>query len=193
MKYLKLFFWVLFIFYVWCSYAWAQDFSADIVSTADRKSFRAKIFVSQDKVRIETDGAVNIVRPDRNLVWAVIPEQKLYMELPLDSKNMVIGTTKIPNEETRELVGKDNIGGKTTSKYRVVYESGEKKETVYIWILEGLDIPVKTESADGSWKIEYKNILINKVSPKLFDIPSSYQKLSANSPNLPGVSSMSDK
>jgi hypothetical protein len=193
MKYSRLFFGFLSAFYILCASAFAQDFSADIISTAENKSFLGKIFSSQDKVRMEMSEAINIIRPDKGLIWMIMPKQKLYMEMPLDQKNMMVGTAKIPNEQTRELVGKENIDGKVVSKYKVVYDAGQKKETVYIWILEDLDIPVKTESADGSWKIEYKNIKKGEIPQHLFDIPSGYQKFSMNSPEMSDLGKMLDK
>jgi hypothetical protein len=192
MRSLKALFFV-FVFVFVCNHAFAQDFSADIISSANGQVFYGKIFTSGGKVRMEAQGAINIVRPDKKLVWVIMPEQRMYMEMPLDVKNMLVGSTKVANEQTRELVAKDNIDGKEVSKYKVVYDSGNKKETLYMWVLEESDIPIKTLSEDGSWSIEYKNVKIGNVSADLFSMPSGYEKLSMGSPDMSRLGKMLDK
>ncbi|MBU2227203.1 MAG: hypothetical protein KJ936_05970 [Proteobacteria bacterium] len=47
----------------------ARDFSADMVSTTKGGVVTGKIFVAEEKTRMETPQAITITRIDKNVVW----------------------------------------------------------------------------------------------------------------------------
>ena len=163
----------------------AQDFSADMVSTTKAGVFTGKIFVAKEKTRMETPQATTITRIDKNVVWILMPAQRMYMEQPLKPENVVATTDKMPGEIERKLVGKETVGGKRTDKYRIVYTTADKKETVLQWIAADSGLPIKSAAVDGSWTIEYKNLKTGKQPDSLFEIPTGYQKFSLGVPVMP--------
>ena len=163
----------------------AQDFSADMVSTTKAGVSTGKIFVAKEKTRMETLQTIIITRIDKNVVWILMPAQRMYMEQPLKPENVVATTDKMPGEIERKLVGKETVGGKRTDKYRIVYTTADKKETVFQWIAAESGLPVKSAAVDGSWTIEYKNLKTGKQPDTLFEIPTGYQKFSLGVPVMP--------
>jgi hypothetical protein len=163
----------------------AQDFSADMVSTTKAGVSTGKIFVAKEKTRMETPQTTIITRIDKNVVWILMPAQKMYMEQPLKPENVVATTDKMPGEIERKLVGKETIDGETTNKYKIVYVTADKKETIFQWIAADSGLPIKSAAVDGSWIIEYKNLKTGKQPDPLFEIPTGYQKFSLGVPVMP--------
>ena len=163
----------------------AQDFSADMVSTTKDGVFIGEIFVTKDKTRMEMPQAITITRMDKNIVWILMPEQKMYMEQPLKPENVPATSDKMPGEIERKLMGAETINGKTTNKYRIVYTVGNKKETIFQWITTASGFPIKSAAGDGSWAAEYKNLKTGKQLDSLFEIPAGYQKFEM--PSIPDL------
>lgn len=163
----------------------AQDFSADMVSTTKAGVSTGKIFVAKEKTRMETLQTIIITRIDKNVVWILMPAQRMYMEQPLKPENVVATTDKMPGEIERKLVGKETVGGKRTDKYRIVYTAADKKETIFQWIAADSGLPIKSAAVDGRWTIEYKNLKTGKQPDSLFEIPTGYQKFSLGVPVVP--------
>ena len=163
----------------------AQDFSADMVSTTKAGVSTGKIFVAKEKTRMETLQTIIITRIDKNVVWILMPAQRMYMEQPLKPENVVATTDKMPGEIERKLVGKETVGGKRTDKYRIVYTAADKKEAIFQWIAADSGFPIKSAAVDGRWTIEYKNLKTGKQPDSLFEIPTGYQKFSLGVPVMP--------
>ncbi|KPK39784.1 MAG: hypothetical protein AMJ78_07920 [Omnitrophica WOR_2 bacterium SM23_29] len=161
----------------------AVEFSADMIHTSQDGITKQKFFVSNDKSRVENQQGIAITRMDKNVMWMLMPEQKMYMEQPLDPRNVTAPSEKYPGEIERTLMGQEVIDGRITDKYRIVYTMGGIKTTVFQWFASDLGIPVKTASEDGSWSTEYKNIRIGSQPDSLFEIPAGYQKFSEQMPS----------
>ena len=156
---------------------YAADFSADIVNSTPEGSFTAKIYVSGDKSRVEMAEAITISRIDKKVVWVLMPQQRMYMEQPLDLHSTASTQEKMDGEIERKVEGNETVNGRNTTKYRVTFEVQERQESVFQWIDEASHIPVKTAAIDGSWSNEFKNIQSGPQNQELFEIPAEYQKM----------------
>ncbi|MDD4955190.1 MAG: hypothetical protein PHP17_04030 [Candidatus Omnitrophica bacterium] len=163
----------------------AQEFSADVSSNAGGQQIFGKIYNTPQKVRMEANGVTSIARIDKSIVWVLMPEQNKYMEVPMTASNVVAGSDKLPGEIERKLIGKETLDGKAVDKYRIVYTTGGKTESIFSWILPDSGIPAKTVAEDGSWQIEYRNINIASQPDSLFEVPSGYEKFA-----MPSVDEM---
>jgi hypothetical protein len=162
----------------------AADFSADMVSMGGGGTQRGKIFMSQDKIRMELPEAVTITRLDKKLIWILMPKDKMYMQQPLQPGNPVPSGEKMKGEIERKLLGKEMLDGRMTDKYQVTYQDGRLKQTVLQWLAPGIAIPVKTAAVDNSWSMEYKNIKIGRQPDALFELPADYQNMSVQMPSM---------
>jgi len=172
----------VFIF-LFTSIALAEDFSADMINTSRGGIFQGKIFVTKDKMRMETPQSISITRMDRRVVWILMPKDKMYMEQPFDPSKAVATSEKVMGEIERKFIGKEIIDGRMTDKYQIVYNQNGNRATIFQWLAAGLKIPVKTAAADNSWIMEYKNIKIGSQPAALFEVPPDYQKFSYQMPS----------
>jgi len=172
--------WGLCIAFIFCSVGtiFAADFSADLVAKTKDGVFQGKFFVSGEKSRMEAPQGITITRVDKKLVWMLMPEQKMYMQMPLRPDSAVGQTDKMPGEIERKLIGTETIDGKTADKYRIVANADNQKTVILLWLIKDSDIPVKTAAEDGSWVFEYKNIKTGAQPASLFELPAGYQAFS---------------
>lgn len=163
----------------------AQEFSADMTSTAMGQQLSGKIYNAPGKTRMEASGVITIARIDKNIAWVLMPNEKAYMEVPLTSSNVVAGGDKMPGEIERKLIAREALDGKAVDKYYIVYTANGKTQAIYSWILPDSGIPAKTAAEDGSWQVEYRNINLAAQADSLFEVPSGYNKFS-----MPSVKDM---
>jgi hypothetical protein len=167
---------------------YAADFSADIISSAPEGTFKAKMYVSQDKSRTDVEGTSTIARMDKHIIWVLMKDQKMYMEQPLDVRTAVSVSDKVDGEISRTAEGREKINGMACTKYRVEFESRGIKTAIFQWIDDSHHVPVKTAAIDGSWSSEFKDIRIGPQDPALFEIPAGYKKFAV--PTMDDISAM---
>lgn len=159
--------------------AFALEFSADTVMTAKGMKTTGKIYFSGEHFRMDMTSPrpmTTITLLDKKVVWSIMPEEKMYMEIPFNPKREPIVKDKVQGEVDRKLVGTDEIDGHPAKKYLVTYKNGGEKMQMYQWIATDLNFPVKTEAVDGSWSQEYKNIKTGPQPASLFKVPAGYKK-----------------
>jgi hypothetical protein len=149
-----------------------------VVNTAGGRAFKGKVFVTKQKMRMESPQGITITRMDKNIVWILMPQQQMYMEQPLTSSNIAATTEKMPGEIERQFMALEIIEGRMAKKYKIVYEYNGNRTAILQWIIQDLGIPAKTAAEDGSWTMEYKNIKMGKQSDVLFEVPAGYKKFS---------------
>ncbi|HOW36097.1 MAG TPA: DUF4412 domain-containing protein [Candidatus Omnitrophota bacterium] len=159
-----------------CS-AWAEDFSADMVSRSSAGTMSAKIFVSGEKSRMETPESIIIVRNDKKVSWIIMPSEKMYMEQPINMSQAPKASKNFDGEVERISLGAEVVNGQPAEKFKVTYIEGGRRMTVFQWLKDG-KFPIKIEAEDGSWSTEYKNISAKAQSADLFEIPAGYTKMS---------------
>lgn len=160
----------------------AMSFSADIVSSDDGKTInKQKIYMTTNKVRVETEEMANIMRLDKKLVWMLMLEDKMYMEQPLNlaaaNKRQTTTAEPPPAEIEKVFILRESINGYVSDKYRI---TPKNQESHYIWLSSdpGITMQVKTAAIDGSWWQEFRNIRLNEPDPALFEIPPGFEKMS---------------
>ncbi len=162
----------------------AEDFSANMISTTKEGTYQGKVFVTKDKMRIEMMGSITISRADRRVVWMLMPEDKTYMEMSLKPQDIVMTGEKTQDEVSRRLIATETIDGKISDKYEIEYAVKGNNSSVFVWLVKNLNLPVKSAATDGSWSVEYKNIVVAKQPASLFEIPAGYKKFSADLPGM---------
>jgi hypothetical protein len=165
--------------------AWAIEFSADVVTTQGGNTMTSRIFLKDKKMRMENPGqpGFTISRGDKEVVWVVMPDQKMYMEMKADPATKPKVEEKVQGEVSRKLIGAEKIGNHPTQKYEVTYTANGKTEKMYQWMATDIKFPIKMAAIDGSWTYEYKNIKMGGQGDSLFEVPSGYAKTSM--PTMP--------
>jgi len=163
------------------------EYSADATIQNDEGTMQQKVFVTPTKERKETltgagDGAVQIFRYDSNVMWMLMPSQKMYME-----HSMAGGPPKgnDPSQWTYEdtAVGEETLNGMKVTKYKTIATSTDgKKFGGFSWrTKEGINLKQDLLYKEGSDKkrmlTELNNVKIGKQDPQLFEIPDGFTKL----------------
>lgn len=173
-----------------------EDFSAKAVNVRGKDSTNeGKVYVTKDKMRVESNqmndhGGVAIINFSTQTNTILMPDRKMYMELPHDqgpaaqrmkglfrigSADDACGdwrrmTSAKPNATCRKI-GSDTVNGRSTVKYEATSDNGKAGT---FWIDSKLRFPIKwQESEDGG---ELQDIKEGSQPASLFEIPSDYQK-----------------
>ena len=153
-----------------------NDFSAEIVTKNNAGTFEGKIYSAKDKTRMDMPQSSVITRLDKNVVWILMPSEKMYIEQPIKPENTAMKPGKLPGETRRELVATEKVNGQNTEKFKITYSAGGKTETIFQWIAKDSGIPIKTSALDGKWSYEYKDIKTGSQNTALFELPKDYAK-----------------
>lgn len=165
--------------------AFCADFSADMITKAKGAPvINGKVFVKDNKSRMEIEArgmkSVSINRGDKNIMWNLMPDQKMYMEMSYNPQSMATTVNAVDKSGKIEsvLLGKDMIDGRSVDKYKVTVSNDKGKVVILQWIDPSLKLPVKVAAEDGSFEIDYSNVKLGNQEDSLFEVPAGYQKFS---------------
>lgn len=159
------------------SFAFGGEFSADIVmKPKGEQELHSRIYMKDKKIRHELteDGETQIIifRPDKGVVWTVIPEEKMYVEAPMGDSEKTLDEWTPEKEKKAKSLGDDMVSGLPCKKFELV-EDGDK---VTYWVSKKFPFPIKVQDEEAV--IEYRNIKEGGVADSLFDVPAGYEKMS---------------
>jgi outer membrane lipoprotein-sorting protein len=162
--------------------AQATEFSAKVISKAEGAVMQGKVFVKGDKMRNEIvmDGETNItiMRLDKQVAWIAMPEQKMYMEMPLTPEMQKKMMLKDPADRAKmKHLGTETVNGFECDKYEMTLTHEGQTVKQYIWIAKKLDMPIKSETSDGAMSMEYQDIKLGGVADAVFEMPQGYEKM----------------
>lgn len=170
-----------------------KNYSADMETTTAQGSFTSKMLYKDGKMRIESNAqghkSVNIIRPDRKVMWMLMVDSKIYMEMPLDmSKQDIQSKLHDPNITThKEFIANEVVDKHPAKKYHLMITTdGKREKSGYIWEANDLEnFPVKYESEDKKMTTVWKNIKTGGVTDSAFELPAGYKKM--DMPAMPGM------
>jgi hypothetical protein len=164
-------------------------FTADqvMIDSNGKVQHKGKLYMTQEKMRMDgispgdQGNMVMIFRRDKNLGWTLNPDKKLYMERPLNEKEMERTTKKFIDSRNEKVLGTEKISGFKCTKKEVetTVEFMGYKQTIktIVWVSKRLDMPIRTMSQDGSIT-ELRNIKEGAPAAKYFEVPREYKKVS---------------
>jgi hypothetical protein len=161
----------------------AAEFSATTITKTGGKKTPGKVYVKGNKARheIEIAGktAIQILRPDKNLLWIIIPQQKAYMEMPLtlEAQQKILLNVTEKQKAKMKKVGTETINNYKCDKYETTMTHQGKSAKVYVCIAPELGVPIKMEAQNGSFSTELKDIKTGAVKDSLFEPPPGYRKM----------------
>lgn len=162
----------------------ALEFSSDIVMTTEGKKMTGRMYAKGELSRMEMTAegnrVISITRVDKKVSWTLMPEQKMYMEMPLNTKDTP--KTEIKGETDRKLEGSETIDGHPTNKYLITYKEGTTTGKVYQWWATDINFPLRTADVNNKWVHEYKNVKVGTQPDSLFEVPAGYYKM-----QMPGM------
>jgi outer membrane lipoprotein-sorting protein len=173
--------WGIAMSFLLVSLAQAAEFSAVVINKDAQQEMQRKIYVKGEKVRMEsstpTGSTVSILRLDKKAIWFLMPGHKTYMEMPSYQKAFAKALNIPEGEVSKKLVGTETLNGYETEKYETTVKIGNNTQKRVMWISKKLGVPLRIESADKSFILDYKDIKEGGVDDALFEIPADYQKM----------------
>lgn len=171
-----------------------QEYAADQVMRSREGTIAGKIAVGPDRYRLELalegQRQVMIARFDKRVIWMLMPEERMYLEMPLviEAREALSGRDPAQRVE-RQLVGTETVGGHPTRKYRVTVTGKDGTYVGYQWLAQDLgELPIRWEDEQGTGSVELRNIEVGRQPAELFEVPAGFQKLAmpGGLPGMPG-------
>lgn len=165
-------------------------YSADIVTETSDGTHQSHMDVKGKKQRMEMNEggqkAINIIRADKKVMWMLMPDQKMYMEMSLNTQKEDI-TSRLNDPDVKmekKFITDEKVDGHSTKKYHVTMTRGGKKESSgFIWEAQDLNnFPVRWQDEDRKTTVTWKNIKLGDVPDSRFEVPAGYKKMS-----MPGM------
>jgi outer membrane lipoprotein-sorting protein len=164
----------------------AADFSAEVITKNDSQETRGKVFFHGDKMRQEGE-TINIARPDRRVMWLLVPSMKMAMEVPFSLADLGQAMALPKDKGQMKLLGTEKVNGYETEKFETTMKANGRTVKMFLWVAKKLDKPIKMVSEDGKFSMEYREIKEGGVSADLFEIPAGYQKMTMPQGMSPGL------
>lgn len=157
------------------------QFSADMVQKAAGRTHTMRYYRGDQKMRTEMkteDGqkAVSIIDLRAKKMLQLMPDDKMYMEIPLGGDTAAWAADDQTRQEYYEMkhAGTEKVNGYECDKYVLTpKKQGLEKSTT--WIARKLGYPIKSVGQDYS--MELTNIKEGTQAPALFTVPKGYQKM----------------
>jgi outer membrane lipoprotein-sorting protein len=160
-----------------------------VMTAADAPVMEGPYYYAPGKHRsemtLEGQTFTAIIREDREVLWTLMPQQNMYLEVSFDAREFGNGGAFEGSEilESREL-GSEEVNGQRTTKYEVTVRdpSGETASGT-LWATRDM-IPVKMDMVvDGGDHVvlELRDIEVGSQPDSLFEVPAGYTALSLGS------------
>jgi len=177
------------------------EYSADEHMETEDFAMQAKVYHAPGKERREQDMSgmrqIMIMRSDKGVVWMLMPEQKMYMEMKMKMDQGKKDASDIKDYKIEyTVVGEEIVNGMNTTKSKVIMtDKKDNKFSGFMWvskegIMVKMDTVSKVEGANMRVKMERMNIKIQRQDSQLFEVPSGYNKMSM--PAMGGGVNMQD-
>jgi len=170
-----------------------RPFSATMVTTAKNQVTQMKYYVVPGAMRMEIEQngkqMITIMRTDCGLMWMVMPQQKMYMEMAFGGATKstggaaggsnVMNAVHMPNVKfDRRKIGTEQVGQYFCDKYRYTIIEQNNTYTGTMWTARQLNgFPVKWFDDKTGSTIEFRNINLGPQNPSLFEPPAGYRKM----------------
>ena len=166
------------------------EYSADYIMETAEGAIRGRLNGAPGLERredlVEGTSIVSIRRDDKQVLWMLMPAERMYMEMKLGQMDGNTSRTPSPEEYKTEFTneGREEVNGMMTTKSKVIMTGADGSKMGGFWWTtdDGLLVKMDVISIAKGEKIRMKRELSNiKIGPQpkdLFEIPAGYQTMS---------------
>lgn len=151
------------------------SFSADTEMTAGGNTQKGKVAFGKGKMRMEMalgeNTMVTIFDYGASKMYSILPSGMgcLEQKIEKDPKDPIYASMKSVKEEP---LGEETIDGHPTKKVRVTADVEGESHSSLIWKAKDLkDLPIRVAAEDGSFEMNYKNVVLGDPDAKLLTPP----------------------
>ena len=169
------------------------EYSADQVIEAEAGAMKARVYSTPTMERREMSqggmSMIMITRHDKKVIWNLMPEEKMYMEMAMKTSSDKTDMSAYKIEQTP--LGQEMLDGQSMDKSKIVmtHSSGSKMGG-FMWttrdgILAKIDAIAVDKGSKDRFKMTQTNIKVGKQPAELFEIPKGFQAM-----NMGGMGDM---
>ena len=166
----------------------AEYSAEEVVETADSMS-KTKVYSTSTMERREmSEGGqqmIAITRHDKKVVWNLMPEEKMYIEMPIgqsaEKKDEKTDLSAYKIEQTP--MGQETLNGIVMNKGKMIMTGKDgSKMGGFMWttkegIIAKMDALSVEKGKKDRFKLEMTNLKISKKRANLFEMPKGYEKM----------------
>lgn len=166
--------------------ALANGFTADVTNHTEAKgrtmTLNGTLYFSKDKTRVDNTLSVDqqamsstvIIRLDKQVVWTLMPQQRLYVETVVKPADVARVAAMSRDWSALKPVGTELVNGQMADKY----DQSSDTCAVYTYVSSGSHLPLKTEATcpDTHVVTDYKNVRPGAPPAQVFELPGGYEK-----------------
>ena len=162
------------------------EYSADQVIESEEAAMKSRIYSTPTKERKEMDQGgtpmVLITRHDKKVMWNLMPEEKMYMEMAANKpSNDKTDLSSYKIEQTP--MGQETLNGISMNKNKIIMTGKDgSKMGGFMWVTkEGIMVKIDAIAVEKGrkdrFKMELTNLQIGKQPTDLFEIPKGFEKM----------------
>lgn len=170
------------------SMAFAAEFSANLTQklTIGQRSMSVtgKLYVKgimqRQDITSPMGKQIDIIRPDKGVVWIIRPSDKAYMEQKIqkmDPKNPPTVESMLKRLPGFKKIGSEKISGFQCDKYKFADKSRNLSGVVSISSKLKQELKSDVTSPQGKMSLVLSNVKEGTQSPSLFNLPAGYKKV----------------
>lgn len=166
----------------------AAEFSADMSQSMPSQkgsmTMKGKIYVKGILQRRDFSSpmgqSIVIMRPDKGVIWTLMPSAKSYMEQPttkMDAKSIPSIESVMKKRTNFKKAGSARIAGYDCTKYTYTDTTRQMSGTVYISSKLQQQLKAETKTKMGNMSYSLSNIKEGNQPASLFNLPAGYKKM----------------
>lgn len=139
------------------------------------ESQTSKVWIKGNKMKIETvvegEKMITILDDDAHTMKMYYESSGMLMVMTYEPQDSALDETEGITEYNPVILGTETYDGKVCTVVQYTIEGTVTK--MWIWKQYGFPIKIEATSSDGTYVIEYKNIVFNNVSDDVFVLPEA--------------------
>lgn len=146
-----------------------------------QRYYQQNAMVHRMETEIGGQQSIVIMRGDRELMWTVMPAQRMVMEFSmLDAATQLSGIPDLPEENhwgSAQSVGRESVNGVATTRWVVRSAPGDGGEGT-LWVSdEGILMRMEMYDNRGYTRMELSELVVGPQASTLFEPPAGYQHI----------------
>ena len=146
-----------------------------VMTAAGMPTQTSKVWIKGSKMKIETvvDGEkmITVWDDDANTMKIYYESEGMVMVMNYEEQESALDETEGIIDYNPVVLGTETYDGKVCMVVQYTIEGTVTK--MWIWKQYGFPIKVEATTSDGTFVIEYKNIVFNSVSDDVFVLPAA--------------------
>ena len=165
------------------SVRWSEGEDPDVSNVWIKGELRREEILDEGEI-----GTITITRPDKGVVWNLMPDEKMYMAVPLmqDASVTIVNVEGLEERGTVKVLGREEVSG-FDCEVREYSLDDSGRSSVKVWYAGSLEFPIRIVQHVDSEQLtmEYRKIKVEAVPDSMFEVPPGYTKL-----EVPGMDPM---